>query len=63
MGRSPHRSAAERFLILLSSVVAVAGAALLWIFNPPDTAWWVGVGLLAAVFILGAAGELLRGRK
>ena len=61
--RRPPLSTAERLLVLLFSAVVILGAALLWVFNPPDTAWWVGVGLVAAVFILGGVGKLLRGRK
>jgi hypothetical protein len=55
---SPPRSAAERALI----IPAAAGAALFWIFNPSEAAWWVGVGLLAASLISVCAVQLLRGR-
>jgi hypothetical protein len=61
--RGPPLSAAERFLATLLGTAAFSGAALLWIFNPPDTAWWVGVALFAATFILLGAVKLLRGRK
>jgi hypothetical protein len=61
--RRPPLSTSERLLVLLCSMVAFSGAALLWVFNPPDTAWWMGVGILAAVLILGGGAKLLRGRK
>ena len=61
--RSTPLSAAERFLVALLSIMVISGPALLWIFNPPDVAWWVGVGILAATLILLGVVKLLRGSK
>jgi hypothetical protein len=61
--REPSLSVAERFLVGLLGVVAVAGAALFWIFNPLEVAWWVGIGLFVAALILSGAVRLLRGSK
>jgi hypothetical protein len=61
--RRPTLSSAERVLALLVTVVAASGVGLLWVFNPPDTAWWVGAGMVAAILILVGAAKLLKGGK
>ena len=61
--RDPPLSVAERLSLLLLSIVFIAGVALLEIFNPSETAWWIGVGLVSAGLILGGAGKWLRRRK
>jgi hypothetical protein len=65
-GVNTHRrlplSAAERVLTILAAIPAVAGAALFWVFSPPEVIWWVGVGLLATSFIALGAIKLLRGQ-
>ena len=60
--RRQQLSAAQKALAALVMIPGIAGVALLWVFNPPDVAWWVGAGLLAACFIVIGITKLLRGR-
>ena len=47
LGPSSHLSGRERLLVALILVPVVSATALMWIFNPPDVAWWVGAAVNA----------------
>ena len=57
--RTPPFSLGER----LVSAALLLGYALFLIFNPPQTAWWVGIGLFAAAFALMCVARWLRRSK
>jgi hypothetical protein len=59
--RRPPFSRAATLLVMLLGTAALSGNALLWIFNPPDTTWWIGIGLFASIFVALGAVKLLRG--
>jgi hypothetical protein len=61
--RGPKLSLAATSLVILAGGALVMGSTLLWIFNPPDTAWWVGLGLFIAIFVLAGVAKLIGGGK
>jgi hypothetical protein len=62
-GSNSQMSGWLRLLIGIGAVAGISASMLLWVFNPPDMLWWLGLVILFGIFVLGGAARWMRPEK